>query len=185
MLSNRALMNSLGISDNPLPGVYILDLQLHKDPRGLFVKTYNEKLFEELHLDFRVAEAFHSVSAANVLRGMHYQTGPSSHSKLVYCLSGEILDVVVGVDPRQRTFNKCYSIKLNADGNQAVLIGEGYAHGFLSLTDNTLVSYMTSTIHDPGADAGVLWSSICFDWPTQSPILSMRDHSHPSIHLLA
>jgi dTDP-4-dehydrorhamnose 3,5-epimerase len=177
-------MTSLGIRDNPLPGVFVLDLQLHKDPRGLFVKTYNEKLFAELHLDFKVAEVFHSVSAANVLRGMHYQTGTSAHSKLVYCLSGEILDVVVGIDPGQSTFNKCFSINLNTDSGQALLIGKGYAHGFLSLKDNTLVNYMTSTIHDPAADSGVLWSSICFDWPIQSPILSARDQNHPPIHLL-
>ena len=176
---------SLRIRDNPLPDIYVLDLPVHKDARGTFVKTYNDALFKDLDMDFQVLESFHSGSAVNVLRGMHYQRGHSSHSKLVYCLSGSILDVVVGIDPKKSSFNKCFAIKLDADCGQSLLIGKGYAHGFLSLQDNSLVSYMTSTIHDPSADTGVLWSSISFEWPIQRPILSDRDQNHPPIHQLA
>ena len=177
-------MNSMTILETPLPDVYLLGLPTHFDKRGKFVKTYNEHLFESLGVEFTIAETFYSWSTKHVLRGMHYQRGHAAHSKIVHCLYGSVLDVVVGIDPSKDTFNQCFSVELDASNSQALLIGQGYAHGFLSLSNDALVGYMTSAIHDPQLDTGVLWSSIAFDWPNNSPIISERDECHPCIEAL-
>jgi len=112
---------------------------------------------------------------------MHYQDGPHAHSKLVSCLSGRILDVVIDVRPQSDTFNQPYAVELDSNSGHALFIPEGFAHGFLSLENDTLMSYLTSTVHAPSHDRGVLWSSIDFDWPIERPLLSERDQKHPPI----
>jgi dTDP-4-dehydrorhamnose 3,5-epimerase len=112
---------------------------------------------------------------------MHFQVDEAAHEKLVYCVCGHVLDVVVDIRPDSPSFNKPAFVHLRADDSFALFVGKGYAHGFLSLKDDSLMIYQTSTVYNPALDKGVLWSSIDFDWPISSPILSARDLSHPSI----
>jgi dTDP-4-dehydrorhamnose 3,5-epimerase-like enzyme len=92
-----------------------------------------------------------------------------------------VLDVVVDVRPESPQFNKPYAVELTETSNMALLIAEGYAHGFLALADDSWMLYSTSTVHCPALDRGVLWNSIAFDWPITHPLLSERDGRHPSI----
>lgn len=167
-----------------LERVWLIKLAKHVDYRGEFVKSYNHDLFLENYLPFVPAESFVSTSRSGVLRGMHYQTGLASHTKLVTCLRGKALDVVVNIDPKSDFFNHPVCVELNDHTPYALLIGEGYAHGFLALEEHTMMMYHTSSVHNPQLDTGVLWSSIDFEWPLVSPILSERDKEHPKIQSL-
>lgn len=164
-----------------LPGVKLLSSQVFEDARGSFLKTFHAPSFECLGIEFQPVEQFFSRSVKGVLRGMHFQTGASAQDKLVYCLAGRVLDVVVDVRPQSPQFNQPFSQELRGDDGLALFIPKGYAHGFLSLEEDSLMGYQTSTVHDPLHDVGVLWSSINFDWPVVEPQLSTRDRSHPPI----
>ena len=169
------------IIEEILPDVFLLSLNKSRDLRGDFIKIYNSLDLQNLDLNFIPKESYISNSSLNVLRGMHYQIGQFAHKKLVTCFKGRVIDVIVDVRPNSLNFNKPISHILSEEKPEAILIGKGYAHGFLSLQENTGMLYMTSTIYAPNFDCGVLWSSINFNWPLQDPIISIRDTLHPRI----
>jgi len=159
-------------------GVLEINIPNHKDDRGIFNKAYNYNSFIDLGINFIPREHFHSISDKNVLRGMHFQTKRSAHNKLINCVKGSILDVCVDVRKGSKYYNQPVEININEDSNIVLFIPKGFAHGFLSYEDNTIVQYMTDTVHDPINDRGILWNSIDFNWPIESPILSDRDKTH-------
>ena len=169
------------VTEQPLPGVFILNIPRFNDHRGVFLKTFSEDIFVSLGIEFQVCEQFITCSHLNVLRGMHYQAAEAAHMKLVSCPIGRILDVIVDIRPGSQRFNQPFAIELGANRPQAMLIGKGYAHGFLTLEDQSWVHYLTSSVHSPSLDKGVHWASINFDWPFQTPIMSDRDRTFPSI----
>ena len=174
-------MSDITIIAEPLPDVFLLSVPCYEDDRGDLTKLFHSDSLASLGIDFKPAEIFQTRSKAGVLRGMHFQVGRSEHSKLVTCTRGHVLDVVVDVRGTSDYFNKPFAIELSENSNKALLIGKGYAHGFLSLVDNSCMLYSTTTVHNPSLDRGVLWSSIDFNWPCINPLLSERDASHPRI----
>jgi len=175
---------TISIEKELLPGVLLLRCSEFLDERGSFRKYFNANEFLDIGVDFCPQENFVSWSKLNVIRGMHYQTGKSAHSKLVYCLRGKVLDVFVDINPNSERFNCPVSILLDEDKPHALLIGKGYAHGFLSLEEGSAMHYSTTTVHNTAHDTGVLWSSIDFDWPCPNPIVSPRDSTHRTINSL-
>lgn len=169
------------IIKEPLKGVKILKLNKFIDSRGTFLKTYNKNFFNSQNFDFLPEEQYITSSRKNVLRGMHFQTKYSAHKKLVTCIKGSVLDVVVDIRKDSPNFNKPFGIEISNDNSLALLIDEGFAHGFLSLDDESLMIYMTSTVYCPENDKGILWNSIDFHWPVKDPLISERDKKHPSI----
>jgi dTDP-4-dehydrorhamnose 3,5-epimerase len=174
-------MTSFIVSDEPFPGVFVLDCSVFNDHRGDFTKFFHYPTLARHGIDFNPCESFLTRSKKMVLRGMHYQTGDAAHAKLVTCIKGSVLDVVVDIRPDSPTFRKTFSIELSECNSKALLIDKGYAHGFLSLDDDNWMMYFTSTVHSPLHDRGVLWSSIPFDWGCSEPIVSDRDANHPPI----
>ena len=174
-------MTDLIIRSQPIPGVYVLDCPHFPDHRGDFTKLFHAEALLAQGIAFTPAESFLTRSKADVLRGMHFQVGEAAHDKLVTCIKGRVLDVVVDVRPDSPHFNQPFSIELTDTGNTALLIGKGYAHGFFTLDDDSWMLYFASTVHCPSMDRGVLWSSIAFDWPIIGPKLSDRDAGHPRI----
>ena len=174
-------MASFIVESEPMNQLYVLRTPFSEDGRGSFSKLFHSHSFDELGIHFQPVEAFCTISNQNVLRGMHCQVRNAAHQKLVSCVSGKVLDVVVDVRIDSPFFNQPYGIILDGSKQVSLLIGKGYAHGFLSLADNSIMSYMTSTVYDQSNDKGVLWSSIDYDWPIEKPILSLRDSSLPSI----
>ena len=164
-----------------LPGLLVLQPRIFSDARGSFVKTFHAGFFRQLGVDFQPAEEFFSVSHKNVVRGMHFQLPPDAHAKLVYCVTGEVLDVVVDLRKSSPTFGRAASRKLSASNREMFYIPVGVAHGFLALEDNTVMVYQTSTVHAPASDAGIHWNSIGFDWPVTKPVLSERDQNFPKL----
>ena len=164
-----------------LEGVIRLQPAIFTDDRGSFVKTFHLEQFRERGLEFEPREQFFSTSHRDVVRGMHFQVPPSDHAKLVFCLQGSVLDVVLDLRKSSRTFGKFLTCELSDSDRFCLLIPRGCAHGFLSLTESSLVMYQTSTVHDPARDAGVRWDSFGFTWPCALPILSARDRAFPTL----
>jgi len=168
------------IFPTPIVGVNLLKSKVHIDDRGSFTKTFHAGFFAANGMDFTPCEQFFSISKKHVLRGLHFQLPPSAHAKLVFCASGRILDVVV--DLRLGTnFARVHSCELGATGGELLFIPKGCAHGFLSLEEDSVVFYLTDSVHDPSRDAGILWNSTGFDWGISAPVLSSRDAGFPPL----
>jgi len=167
------------IIDELLQGTFLIAPQTFSDVRGDFVKTYHRNTWAEAGLDFAMAEEFYSTSNAGVLRGMHFQVPPHAHKKVVFCLAGSVLDVMV--DLREGpTYGQVASTELSFTNRHQLYLPEGIAHGFLSLEDESLLMYKTDTVHAPESDRGICWDSFGFDWKISHPVLSKRDGEHPS-----
>ncbi len=164
-----------------LSGVLVVRPRVFTDLRGSFIKTFHAPMFAAAGLgEFVPQEEFYSTSHRNVLRGMHFQTPPHTQTRLVGCLTGSILDVVVDLRKSSPTFGRAICRELTAANREMLFISEGFAHGFLSLEDNSLVSYLAGRPHAPAADTGILWNSFGFAWPVNDPIMSDRDKGFPS-----
>ncbi|WP_273694895.1 dTDP-4-dehydrorhamnose 3,5-epimerase [Buttiauxella sp. S19-1] len=168
------------ITELQIPGCFLIESPKFGDARGSFVKTYHEAIFSELGIDMKIAEEFYSFSKKDVIRGMHFQLPPSDHDKLVYCANGSVLDVFLDIRKDSKTFGQYLAIELSAMNARSLFLPSGIAHGFLSLEDNSLMVYKTSTVHNPIKDAGISWDSFGFEWPVESPIISDRDLKHTS-----
>jgi len=166
--------------ETPFEGLYIIQHKVFSDPRGTFIKTYNQTLFDELGLPVDIKERYVSISHKNVIRGMHFQTPPHAHIKLVTVLQGSILDVVLDIRTQSKTVGTYYSLKLMANQGKTLYIPKGFAHGFLALEDDTLVEYNQTTEYVPNHDAGIKFDSFGFNWGIANPIVSERDQSLPT-----
>lgn len=155
--------------------LFVLEQFSFKDNRGEFVKTIHAETFVKEGLEYAFTESFYSISKKNVLRGMHFQVPPEDHVKLVYVLSGKIIDVVVDLRKEQPTFGNYFTVELSEQNRKAVYIGKGFAHGFLALEENSIVEYHTTTSQSKECEGGILWNSFGFQWPVENPILSERD----------
>jgi dTDP-4-dehydrorhamnose 3,5-epimerase/CDP-3, 6-dideoxy-D-glycero-D-glycero-4-hexulose-5-epimerase len=164
------------ILSQPFPGTCLLQPKVFEDFRGDFVKTFHAGLFSELGIDFAPVEEFFSTSKRGVLRGMHFQLPPHDHAKLVYCVRGRVLDVLLDLRRGSPTFGQAASAELSRQNHHQFFIPAGVAHGFLSLEDDSVMVYKTTSVHAPSHDSGVRWDSFGFDWQlTQPPIVSARD----------
>jgi dTDP-4-dehydrorhamnose 3,5-epimerase len=170
----------LKILSEPFQGTHLLQPNVFADNRGDFIKTYNRDLFLSLGFDFEIAEEFYSASHSKVLRGMHFQLPPYEHEKLVYCIKGRVLDVLVDLRKDSPTFLQVANAELSAQNHFQFYIPKGIAHGFLALEDSVMV-YKTSTVHTPSQDAGIRWDSIGFEWGIDRPIISLRDAALPAV----
>jgi dTDP-4-dehydrorhamnose 3,5-epimerase len=164
------------IHQTELAGVLELEPRVHRDSRGEFVKTWSDALFRDAGLHFTPRETYFTVSAKHVIRGMHFQLPPGEHSKLVCCLQGALLDVVLDLR-RSPTYGAHLTRELSADNRRMLLIPPGCAHGFLSLADGTVTSYTVDGPYVPELDFGIAWDSFGYTWPCETPELSQRDET--------
>lgn len=162
-----------------LEGCFKIHPFFTEDERGTFVKTFNAERFAEFGLQTEWREEYYSSSRKGVIRGMHFQTPPYDHEKLVYCLSGKVLDVILDLRSASRTYGRYISIALDANKGHGMFIPKGMAHGFLALTENVLMAYKVATTYAPQNDAGIRWDSFGCDWGVNNPIISTRDNKHP------
>lgn len=158
-----------------LSGLVVIKPRIFADARGSFVKTFHDGLFRKLGLAFEPKEEFFSVSAKNVVRGMHFQVPPAAHDKLVYCVTGRVLDVVLDLRKSSPTFGRAIARELSAANREMFFIPVGFAHGFLSLEEGSVMVYKTNYVYAPEHDTGVRWDSFGFNWPVPSPVISERD----------
>lgn len=166
---------------NYLGGAKLIETPKFADERGIFYKTFNHEEFNKLSLKFNPKEQFFSFSNKNVLRGMHFQTKKYAHEKLVSCLSGKVLDVIVDLRINSETYKNVISVELDSIKPYSLYIPIGFAHGFVSLQENSLMQYLTSEVYNEKFDEGVHWKSIKFQWPNADYLVSKRDSNHPYI----
>jgi dTDP-4-dehydrorhamnose 3,5-epimerase len=164
-----------------IPGCTIVRQRVIADDRGRFAKSFHAELFAEAGLRTDWREEFHSRSCRGVVRGMHFQTPPADHAKLVACLAGAVLDVVVDLRRGSSAFEQVISVELSEAAGIGLYVPSGCAHGFLSLTDDSLMLYKVTSVHSPQNDRGVAWDSLGFDWPVTQASLSERDRRHPRL----
>lgn len=164
-----------------IPGVFVLEPKVFGDERGFFYESFNADVFEQLtgrSTDF--IQDNHSRSARGVLRGLHFQLAPKAQAKLVRVVQGEIFDVAVDVRPESKTFGKWVSQTLSAENKKQMWIPEGFAHGFLTLSETAEVLYKTNGLYAPEFERCVLWNdpSIAIDWPmTEGLVISEKDRA--------
>ncbi len=145
------------------------------------MKTFHAEQFAKAGLTVEWREEFYSSSHKGVIRGMHFQTPPHDHEKLVYCIQGRVLDVVVDLRRALPTFGRYAAVELDAAHGHGLMIPKGMAHGFLALTDDVIMAYKVATAHKPTHDSGILWNSFGLDWGIETPIVSSRDRAHPAL----
>ena len=163
------------VINSPVPGCFGLAPRKMEDDRGCFVKTFHREAFEELGLNTDWREEYYSVSRKGVLRGLHFQLPPHDHEKLVYCTSGEVLDVVVDLRAGSPMYGRHTLFQLNAAKANMIYIPRGCAHGFYTVSDMAAMMYKVSSVYAPESDTGVLWDSLDIPWPDRKPVLSARD----------
>lgn len=165
-----------------IPGCHEIVTEDFMDQRGVFFKTFHIGVFQDLGLETNWKEEYFSLSHKNVIRGMHFQTPPMDHAKIVTCLSGSVVDVVLDLRKNSPTYLEYADFRLTAGTeNKMVYIPTGCAHGFLALQNHTLLQYKVSSIYSPENDSGISWDSFGFDWGVNSPIISERDIQQPSL----
>lgn len=150
-----------------------------QDERGEFVKPYVAAEYQSLGLPTQFAEEYYSVSTKNVLRGLHFQTPPHEHHKLVACILGSIRDVILDMRSGSPTYGRAEMMDLSESDHSVLYLPAGIAHGFLVLSDSAMVSYKVTSAHDAEHDSGIRWDSIGVDWGCDAPITSARDASFP------
>lgn len=167
------------ITKTKLDGVYIIEPHFFQDERGSLVKTFHKDTFIKNKMDFNFEESYYSISKKNVLRGMHFQAPPKDYAKLVYITNGTILDVVLDIRKGSPTYGEYISIELSGENHKMIYIPTGFAHGFLSLKDNSCTTYLQTTIYSPENDSGIRIDSFGMKWNVKNPIISKRDQSFP------
>lgn len=172
-----------------IPGCSVVDLAHHPDPRGEFVKVFQASAFpasgsQSVGLaagaGLPIAELFWSRSHRGVVRGLHFQTPPCAHTKLVTIVAGTACDVVVDLRVGSPVFGAAATIALDASAPQAVVVPVGCAHGFQATADDTILLYAVTTEHAPEADAGIRWDSVGVTWPVADVVTSDRDAGFPT-----
>ena len=163
-----------------LPGCVIVEPAVHGDARGFFFEGWNQARFREHGLDLRFVQSNVSSSARGVLRGLHYQW-PNPQGKYVTVLEGEVYDVAVDIRRNSPTFGRAAAVILSAENKRHFWIPEGFAHGFVVLSERALFSYLVTAPYDRAADAGIRWNDATFgiDWPVSAPQLSDKDAAAP------
>lgn len=157
-----------------IAGLFEITNFVARDNRGIFVKTFHEADFKTIGFENQFAESYYSQSVKNVIRGMHFQTPPYDHEKLVYVTEGKITDVIVDLRKASSTFGKYINIQLEAFSN-SVFIPKGCAHGFLTVSEMATVVYNVTTVYNPNHDTGIRWNSFGFNWIINNPIIAKRD----------
>ena len=153
----------------------IIEPQLFKDERGFFYESYNKN---NLDINIVFVQDNESKSYKGVIRGLHFQTPPFEQTKLVRCVSGNILDVAVDLRTNSKTYGKSFSIELSSENNRQLFVPKGFAHGFQVLSEIAIVSYKVDNYYNPDSDSGLIWNDkdLSIDWNLDlKPILSKKD----------
>lgn len=172
---------NIDVEKTAIPGCYEIIMPKFTDNRGLFVKSFHEEVSRKNGLVTHFAEEFYTVSYKGVLRGLHVQFPPFDLIKLVFCLSGRVLDAVVDLRLGSSTYGKFALFELSAEKSNMIYIPSGVAHGFYSMTDGAIMMYKVTAVYSPSHDSGILWNSAGIPWPDKSPIISQRDREFPSL----
>lgn len=168
--------------DTSLPGVCVLQPQVFRDARGFFLETYNQRTFSALGIFDIFVQDNHSRSAKGTLRGLHYQLG-HAQAKLCRVVEGEALDVAVDIRVGSPTFGKWTSVVLSAERQNQIFIPQGFAHGFLAVSESVQFLYKCSDFYDPASERGIIWNDpdLNISWDIANPLVSEKDAKYSTM----
>ena len=174
------------VIETQIPGVVVIEPQVHGDARGFFYESYNAQMYKNAGLDLTFVQSNVSRSAHGVLRGLHYQF-PNPQGKLVSVVEGEVYDVAVDIRVGSPTFGRWTAAVLSSHNKRHFWIPEGFAHGFAVLSENATFFYQCTALYDRATDAGIRWNDgrIAVDWPISQPVLSDKDRKTPFLDEIA
>ena len=172
-------MGKIKVTTCPIEGLYVIEPTVFKDERGYFMETYNQNDFKEAGLDMVFVQDNQSMSVKGVLRGLHYQK-QYPQGKLVRAVRGTVFDVAVDLREKSATYGKWFGVILSAENKKQFYIPEGFAHGFLVLSDEVEFAYKCTDFYHPGDEGGLKWDDpeIGVDWPIEEGmelIISEKD----------
>ena len=165
-----------------LEGAYLIEPEVISDERGFFSRTYCQNEFSSRGINSKIVQCNISYNKLRgTLRGMHFQKAPHSEAKLIRCTQGRIYDVIIDLRSNSKTFSKWFGVELTAENRIALYVPEGFAHGFITLKDDTEVLYQMTEFYHPASSAGVRWNDPRFSikWPIEVKVISERDDSYP------
>lgn len=169
-------------TETPLKGAYLIELTPNSDQRGFFCRTFCADIFKEMGLKNVMVQSNLSFSEKKyTLRGMHYQTYGHEEAKLIRCIKGRLLDVIIDLRPHSTTYCNHFSIELSSVKLTMIYVPESFAHGFITLENKTEAFYQVSNYYTPSCEKGIRWNDTLFNinWPTKNPVISEKDSKHP------
>jgi dTDP-4-dehydrorhamnose 3,5-epimerase len=170
-------------TETELPGAFVIDLERLEDERGFFARAWCEEELASQGLSTRVSQCNLSFNERRgTLRGMHYQAPPHAEVKVIRCTRGAVYDVIVDVRPESDTYTRWIGIELTAENRRLLYVPEGFAHGYLTLEDETETFYQVSEPYTPDAERGVRWNDPAFgiEWPEAGElVISEKDRGWP------
>lgn len=172
--------------ETELRGAFMIEMKRLEDSRGFFARSFCRKEFEQHGLKPDVLQCNLSVNWHKAtLRGMHYQVAPKEEAKLVRCVKGAIHDVIIDLRPHSPTYKEWLGFNLTANDYRMIYVPGGFAHGYLTLVENTEVIYQVSEFYSPEHERGIRWDDPAFSvrWPIVPEVVSAKDASHPSYSL--
>jgi len=167
-----------------LPDIYIIEPVVFGDHRGWFMESWSSSKMHSAGFSFNFVQDNHSYSAQKgVLRGIHFQNSEAAQAKLVRCIRGAVLDVVVDLRKSSISYKKWIAVELSADNRRQLLIPKGFGHGFLTLTDDVEFLYKTDNFYDAAADRCIFWNDpeLGIEWGIPDPIISDKDANAPML----
>ena len=165
------------IEETFIEGLKVITPQVFYDKRGYFFESYNEKTFKDNGLDMVFVHFNDSKSDKDVLRGLHFQKPPFCQGKLIRVIKGSVMDVVVDLRKASKTYGQHYKLILTEENKLMFYIPEGFAHGFLTLEDNTIFSYKCTNFYNKESEGGIMWNdkTLKINWNIINPIISNKD----------
>lgn len=170
------------ITQTKVNDLIIIELKVFGDDRGWFVESYNQKVFSDHGINIEFKQDNHSLSVEKgVLRGLHFQNNPNAQTKLVRCTRGKIWDVAIDLRKSSPTYLKWFGIELTPENHKQLLIPQGFAHGFVTLEENSEVQYKVDNFYDTNTDRSIKYDdpNIGIKWPLDDVILSEKDKKAP------
>ena len=171
----------------PIEGLVLITPTAFEDARGFFMETYRYSEFAHQGIPWTFVQDNHSLSRRGVLRGLHFQKAPFAQAKIVRVISGAVWDVAVDLRPGSPSYRKWHGVELSRQNRCIFYIPEGFAHGFVSLMDDTELVYKCSVEFNAGSDAGVRWNDpdLAIDWPVRDITISDKDAALPYLKELS
>ncbi len=183
-------MGKFNVIETPIEGLIIIEPTVFGDKRGFFLESYSKRDFEEIGIDVEFVQDNHSKSARGVLRGLHFQR-EHTQGKLVRVTAGSVLDVAVDMRPESRTYGASHSVLLSADNKRMFYVPPRFAHGFLTLENDTEFMYKCTDYYHPESDGGIMWNDqvLAIDWQFERfgidekyLNISEKDKKHPGFN---
>lgn len=167
----------MNIIKTPIENLLVLEPKVFEDKRGYFFESFNKKKLEDIGIKESFVQDNQSLSNKNVLRGLHFQAPPFAQGKLVRVIKGSVLDIAVDIRKESATYGKYFSAILSEQNKKMFWIPPGFAHGFLTLEDQTIFSYKCSGDYNPSSEGSLLWNDpqLNIEWNIDEPIVSAKD----------